>query len=441
MSEVTDPEAGRASGDVRAGILVTGNEVVNATIRDENSPWLSEQLAGLGIAVDRVLIVPDDADAIEEGLRHLAERNVDLIITSGGLGPTEDDKTAASVARFAGREMVLDPGMEDKIAGILSRYAAARGVELPKDGLDEANRKQAMVPAGATPLDPVGTAPGLVVPGPEGVVVVVLPGPPRELRPMWSEAIGTEAVSEVVERAGELELLRLRLFGLPESSLAAELRKIEESGGRFDDLEVTTCLRKGELEVDIRFRPPAADRAAALGSALVEAFPEELFSSDGTTIDQIVSDLLLDGPYTLSVAESCTAGLLAARLSSVPGASRYFMGGAVTYSNQSKETMVGVSPKTLEEFGAVSPETAKEMAEGIRGSLGTDIGVSITGIAGPAGGSAEKPVGFVCFHVDGGRLGSLELAPTIPGGRNDIRERSALVALHLIRRLLQGVEK
>lgn len=440
MSGVSDLGAGRAAGDVRAGILVTGNEVVNATIRDENSPWLSEQLAGLGIAVDRVLIVPDDADAIEEGLRHLAERNVDLIITTGGLGPTEDDKTAASVARFAGKEMVLDPGMETKIAGILARYAAARGVELPKDGLDEANRKQAMVPAGSTPLDPVGTAPGLVVPGPEGVVVIVLPGPPRELRPMWSEAIETEAVSEVVERAEELDLLRLRLFGLPESSLAAELRKIEESGTGFEELEVTTCLRKGELEVDIRFRPPAADRAKALGSALVEAFPDELFSSDGTTIDQIVSDLLLDGPYTLSVAESCTAGLLAARLSSVPGASRYFMGGAVTYSNQSKETMVGVRPATLEEFGAVSPETAKEMAAGIRGSLGTDIGVSITGIAGPEGGSVEKPVGFVCFHVDGGPLGSLELAPTIPGGRNDIRERSALVALHLIRRLLQDVE-
>ena len=416
---------------------MTGNEVVNATIRDENSPWLAEELAGLGIAVDRVLIVPDDGEAIEEGLGHLADRGVEMIITSGGLGPTEDDKTAASVARFAGREMVLDPDMERKIAGILSRYAAARGVEVPKDGLDEANRKQAMVPVGSTPLDPVGTAPGLVVPGPDGVVVVVLPGPPRELRPMWSDAVRTEAVSEVVGRAEELDLLRLRLFGLPESRLAAELRKIQESGADFADLEVTTCLRKGELEVDIRFRPAAAGRANALGDALIEAFPAEVFSTDGTTIDRIVSDLLLGGPYTLSVAESCTAGLLAARISAVPGASRYFMGGAVTYSNDAKESMVGVSPTTLEEFGAVSPETAREMASGIRSSLGTDIGASITGIAGPDGGSAKKPVGFVCFNVDGGDLGSIELAPTIPGGRNDIRERSALVALHLIRRLLQ----
>ena len=432
-----DRKGGRKAGDVRAGILVTGNEVVNATIRDENSPWLAEELAGLGIAVDRVLIVPDDAEAIEEGLQHLAARDVDMIITSGGLGPTEDDKTAASVARFAGREMLLDPDMERKIAGILSRYAAARGVEVPKDGLDEANRKQAMVPVGSTPLDPVGTAPGLVVPGPGGVVVVVLPGPPRELRPMWSDAVGTEAVSEVVGRAEELDLLRLRLFGLPESRLADELRKIEESGADFADLEVTTCLRKGELEVDIRFRPAAAGRAEALGDALIEAFPVEIFSTDGTTIDQIVSDLLLEGPYTLSVAESCTAGLLAARISAVPGASRYFIGGAVTYSNDAKESMVGVGRTTLEEYGAVSPETALEMASGIRSSLGTDIGVSITGIAGPDGGSAEKPVGFVCFHVDGGDLGSIELAPTIPGGRNDIRERSALVALHLIRRLLQ----
>ena len=424
--------------DVRAGIVITGNEVLNATIRDENFPWLSGELASAGIALASVIVVPDDLESIRGGLEYLASKGVDLILTTGGLGPTEDDKTTAAVAAFTGRELVLDTDMEEKIRAILERYAAARGNELPRDGLDAANRKQAMVPEGAIALDPVGTAPGVVVEGPNGVVVVVLPGPPRELRPMWESASLTAPVAKLSERAGELDLIRLRMFAVPESQLALELERIGAEMGGFEGLEVTTCLRKGELEVDLRHRPTARGTAARLRDRLVESFPEATFSVDGSTIDEIVARQLLERGLTLAVAESCTAGLLASRLASLPGASRYFAGGVVSYSNESKVALLGVPAEEIEEFGAVSEQVALAMAEGARERFGTDIGIGITGVAGPGGGSPEKPTGFVCFRVVGGELGSIGAAPTIPGGRNDIRDRSALVALHLLRSLLEG---
>lgn len=433
---VVDGE-GQFGREVRAGILITGNEVLNATIRDENSPWLAGELADEGVALDRVLVVPDDDLAIQEGLEHLASRGVDLILTTGGLGPTEDDRTAACVGRFAGQPMVLDPDMESKIFDILNRYAAARGNDVPLQGLDEANRKQAMVPAGALTLDPVGTAPGLVVPGPEGVVVVVLPGPPRELRPMWAAAVKTEPVAEILRSAAELTTTRVRMFGVPESQLAAELREIEANvGSGYRELEVTTCLRKGELEIDLRYRPGGAPFAEEVVDGLSRRFPDALFSTDGSTIDEIIASLLTERGLTVGVAESCTAGILAARLASRPGASRYLAGGVVSYSNEAKQSLLGVRPETIAAHGAVSPETASEMAAGIRERLATDIGIGITGIAGPDGGSEEKPVGYVCFEVEGGPLGSLNADPTIPGDRTAIRERSGLVAMHLLRRLL-----
>jgi nicotinamide-nucleotide amidase len=436
----SNPSEGNPGTDeVRAGILVTGNEVLNATITDRNSPWLSEVLAGEGVAVDRVLVVPDDDEAIGDGLEHLRSRGVDLILTSGGLGPTADDRTAAAVGRFTGREMVLDPGMEARIREILNQYAAARGNDVPLEGLDEANRKQAMVPEGSTPLDPVGTAPGLVVPGPGGVVVVVLPGPPRELQPMWAAAAETPEVASVLSRAGVLMNRRLRMFGIPESRLAAELRALEQEAGMdFDELEITTCLRKGELEIDLRYREGGEEAAALLAEALQERFSKAMFSPDGRTIDEIVSSLFVESGLSVAVAESCTAGLLAARLASLPGASRYLVGGAVTYSNDAKESLLDVGKATLERFGAVSPETAAEMATGARVGCAADIGVGITGIAGPEGGTADKPVGYVCFNVDGGDLGRIEASPVIPGDRNEIRERSTLVAMHLLRQLLAG---
>ena len=428
------PEDLQTERPLTAGILVTGNEVLNATIRDENGPWLSGRLAGLGIEVDRKLVVPDDLEAIRSGLDHLAARGVDLIVTTGGLGPTADDKTAEAVAGFAGLDLLLDPSMEARIGSILRRYAAARGVELPADGLDEANRKQALVPAGATALDPVGTAPGLVVPVPDGPLILVLPGPPRELRPMWEAAIETEPMRELIARATPLTTFTVRMFGTPESELALGLREIEDSGLDLSGLSVTTCLRKGELEIDVRYRENEAEAAVKLRSALARRFPETTFSLDGTGIDEIVAGLLRG--RSLAVAESCSAGLLAARIASRPGSSDYFSGGVVSYSNRSKQDLLGVSAGVIEREGAVSPEVARAMAKGAIERFGADTAVAITGVAGPGGGTPEKPVGFVCFHAIAVGVGEVDLARTIPGDRNDVRERSALIGMHLLRRML-----
>ncbi len=419
---------------VRAGILVTGTEVLTATIQDRNGPWLSEQLTSIGIELVEILIVADHRDDLMNGLRHMKEIGLDLIITTGGLGPTADDLTAEVVAQFTGRELQLDEEVEAKIARILARFARSTAVKLAPEALNAANRKQAMVPDGALALDPVGTAPGLIVPGPDGLVVLVLPGPPRELQPMWRTALEQPMIEAITSQASQLNFYRLRMFGTPESELALSLREIETEGLEIDRLEVTTCLRKGEVEIDVRYRDGAADTAESLREELKARHQDTLYSLDGTSVDEIVADLLSD--RKLAVAESCSAGLLAARLTNLPGASEYFSGGVVSYSDQAKTDLLGVDAGLLREHGAVSAEVAAAMASGAMERFGSDVAVSITGIAGPSGGSEQKPVGYVCFHAMTREGRVKALSPVIPGGRSDIRERSALVGMHLLRRLL-----
>jgi len=419
---------------VRAGVLVTGTEVLTATIVDRNGPWLSEQLTAIGIELAEILIVADHPDDLLNGLRHMKEIGLDLIITTGGLGPTADDLTAEVVGRFTGRELSLDEEMEAKIAAILDRFIKASPVKLAPAGLNAANRKQAMIPEGAVALDPVGTAPGLIVPGPGGLIVLVLPGPPRELQPMWETALQEPLIREITDRATHLNFYRLRMFGTPESELALSLREIESEGLDIDRLEVTTCLRKGEVEIDVRYRDDATAIAEELREQLRTRHESTLYSLDGTTIDTIVAELLKG--RRLGLAESCSAGLLAARITDIPGASDYFAGGVVSYSNEAKHDLLGVDQGLLEEFGAVSPEVARAMAEGALERFDADVALAITGIAGPGGGTDGKPVGYVCFHALTAEGGERDLSPVIPGGRSDIRERSALVAMHLLRRLL-----
>ncbi|MBK5233174.1 MAG: competence/damage-inducible protein A [Thermoleophilia bacterium] len=419
---------------VRAGVLVTGTEVLTATIVDRNGPWLSEQLTAIGIELAEILIVADHADDLLNGLEHMAGIGLDLIITTGGLGPTADDLTAEVVGRFTDRELSLDTEMEAKIAAILERFVKATPIDLAPSALNAANRKQAMIPEGAVPLDPVGTAPGLVVPGPDGLVVLVLPGPPRELQPMWKAALKQPMIEAITDRATHLNFYRLRMFGTPESELALSLREIESGGLDLDQLEVTTCLRKGEVEIDVRYRDEASVTAEGLRTELRQRHERTLYSLDGTTIDTMVAGLLQG--RRLGLAESCSAGLLAARITDIPGASEYFAGGVVSYSNEAKRDLLGVDQGLLDEFGAVSPEVARAMAEGALERFEADVALSITGVAGPGGGTEEKPVGFVCFHALTADGESSALSPVIPGGRSDIRERSALVAMHLLRRLL-----
>jgi nicotinamide-nucleotide amidase len=422
-------------GEVRAGILVTGTEVLSGYVTDRNGPWLSERLADLGVEVEEITVVGDRPEDLGSALRHMRDQGLDLIITSGGLGPTADDLTAEVVGRFAGRELVLDEEMEQKIAEIISRYA--RRLRFDPEAVKEANRKQAMVPEGATALDPAGTAPGLVVPA-DGQVVIVLPGPPRELQEMWPRALASPAAEEVLNRTEPYSTMSIRMFGIPESELAMALREIEDDGAALDQLEITTCLRGGELVTDVRHRPGAEEAAEALRSGLEQRLGRFTYTETGESIEEVVFRLL--GDRMIAVAESESGGLLAGRLTLRPGSSQWVAGGIVAYSNESKSKLLGVDARLIEDHGAVSPEVAEAMADGALGRFDADVACSTTGIAGPDGGTEEKPVGYVCFCAKTRTGEVLARDPVLPGSRNDVRERSVVVALHLVRYLLEGRE-
>ena len=415
----------------RAGIVVTGTEVLTGRIQDRNGPWLSDRLLELGVELAHITICGDRPEDIEAQLRFLADQGVDLILTSGGLGPTADDMTVEMVARFCERDLVLDEELEEKIAGIL-KPLMARFSHWDFDAVRAANRKQALVPEGSYIIDPVGTAPGVVVPGEP--TVVVLPGPPRELQPMWRTAVNTDAVQDAI--AGRTTYLQgtVRMFGLPESGLADTLRDAEEGISGFEGLEITTCLRRGEIEMVTRYEPDAADTYEELLGLLRERHGRDIFSEDGSRIDDLVAQLLAG--RRLATAESCTAGLLAARLTERPGSSAYVAGGVVAYADEAKVELLEVDPGLIKEHGAVSEPVAEAMAEGALKRFEADTAVAITGIAGPDGGSEEKPVGTVCWSVQLADGRAITRTVRLPGDRADIRDRSTTVAMHLLRRLL-----
>jgi nicotinamide-nucleotide amidase len=421
----------------RAGILITGTEVLTGIISDRNGPWLSERLRESGVDAAMIEIVGDRPEDLLAALHYMEREGMTLIVTSGGLGPTADDLTAEIVGRFAGREMVLDERLEDVIGEIL-KPLLARWPDLDRDAIRASNRKQAVIPEGATVLDPVGTAPGLVVPvaGRDGPTVVVLPGPPRELQPMWRMAAETEAFQDAIADATTYRNGIVRLFGIPESEIANTLRAAEDAGLELGTLEITTCLRRGEIEVATRYEPDSQADYDAFIEFIAQRHADTLFSTDGSTVDAQVAALLAG--HRLAIAESCTGGLMAGRITDLAGSSAYFAGGVVAYSNEAKISMVGVDANLIERFGAVSTEVAEALADGAMARFDADVGIGITGVAGPGGGTEEKPVGLVCFSVamrDGGRITrSLRL----PGGRSDIRDRSTTVAMHLLRRVLRG---
>jgi competence/damage-inducible protein CinA-like protein len=419
----------------RAGIVVTGTEVLTGRIQDRNGPWIADRLLELGVELAHITICGDRPTDIEAQLRFMADQGVDLIITSGGLGPTADDMTVEVVARFCGRELVLDEEVEHKIANILKKLMAHFDTD-SFDAVRAANRKQAMIPVGGQVLDPVGTAPGVVVPGKP--TVIVLPGPPRELQPMWRTAVETPAAQEAIAGRTIYRQETIRMFGLPESGLAETLRGAEASISGFDSLEITTCLRRGEIEMVTRYEPDAAEVYAQLKKLLRDRHGQQLFSEDGSQVDDLVARLLAG--RRIATAESCTAGMVAARLTDRPGSSDYVVGGVVAYSNEAKAQLLGIDPALIQAYGAVSEPVAEAMAMGALQRFGADTAVATTGIAGPGGGTAEKPVGTVCFSVMLGPRGAEDRKVTrtlrLPGNRSDIRERSTTVAMHLLRRIL-----
>jgi nicotinamide-nucleotide amidase len=297
------------------------------------------------------------------------------------------------------------------------------------------------VPQGAFVIDPAGTAPGLVVPpaeGRDGPTVVVLPGPPRELHAMWPAAV--ESAEFVAATAGrtDYEQRTLRLFGIPESEIAETLRVAEGRVSGLEALEITTCLRRAELEVVIRHEPDSAQAYTELEALIAERHGPMLFSTDGSRVDDQV-DKLLAG-HRIGVGESCTGGLMGARLTERPGTSAYVAGSVVAYSNEAKSELLGVDPALIERHGAVSPEVAAALADGAMSRFQADVGVGITGVAGPDGGTEEKPVGYVCWCVRTADGHSIERDIRLPGDRAEIRDRATTVAMHMLRRLLRGEE-
>ena len=421
---------------IRAGVVVTGTEVLTGRVADRNGPWLAEKLRELGVDIGHVVVVGDRPEDLWGALDFLAGTGVALIVTSGGLGPTADDLTEQIVGDWQGRPSAVDPVLERRIAAIVDGLMARRGWRADPEATAAGVRKQALVPEGATVIEPVGTAPGLVVPpagGRTGPTVLVLPGPPAELRGMWASAVAADPVQAALAGRAELRQETLRLWGTLESQLAATLRTHDaELGG----LEITTCLRDGELEIVTRYAPDAQPAYERLAAAVEADFGDTLFSR-GATLDDLVADAFASRGLTVATAESCTGGLLAARLTERPGSSAWVLGGITAYANSAKEQLLDVPAELLAAHGAVSPEVAAALAEGVRARFGADVGVGITGIAGPGGGTADKPVGTVHLCVvgpDGREARSLRL----PGSRSAVRARSVVMAMHLLRVLLLG---
>jgi len=408
---------------------VTGSELVRGDRDDRNGPFLAAELVRLGLEPERITIVGDRPEDLEQAFRQGFA--ADLCLVSGGLGPTHDDRTIELVAQVAGRALALDEALEREIEGV-SRMIADR-LGRPYGDFSTGVRKQATLPEGALSLGLAGTAPGVVLEA-NGCVVVVLPGPPRELRRLWPRALETEPVRRVLDRAPSRERIVLRFFGTPESAVAEALA---DAGGDGNGVEVTICAREFEIHVDLVVEPGAEERAAAVSGSLREQLGRYLFSEDERTIAEIVLDLCRARQVTLATAESCTGGMVAARLTSVPGSSDVFVGGVVAYANAAKTSELGVAQEVLEQHGAVSAETAAAMAHGVRARLGVDIGVAVTGVAGPNGDSEEKPVGLVFVHAvgpDGEEARRTEL----PGDRDMVRGRATAASLHLVRRLLES---
>ncbi|MCW2583096.1 MAG: Competence/damage-inducible CinA-like protein [Klenkia sp.] len=415
--------------------MVTGTEVLTGRVIDRNGPWLAEALRARGVDVGQVVVVGDRPEDLRSALAYLSAGN-DLVITSGGLGPTADDLTAEVVGDVQGRPSAVDEELATRIGVIVDRLMARRGWAVDPEATLAGTRKQARVPRGAVVLDPVGTAPGLVVTPAEGdgPPVVVLPGPPPELQGMWPAALAAAPVQAVLARATELRQDTLRLWGTPESELAATLRRVDD---QLAGLEITTCLRDGELEIVTRYAPDAADAFGRLADAVRTDFGATLFST-GDDVDTLVAAGLADRGWTVATAESCTGGLLAARLTGRAGASASVLGGVVAYANSAKEHLLDVPVATVESRGAVSPEVARALADGARARFGADVGIGVTGIAGPGGGTADKPVGTVHLVAVGPDGASASRSLVVPGDRAAFRTRTVTVGLHVLRQLLRG---
>jgi nicotinamide-nucleotide amidase len=411
----------------RAAIVVTGSELVRGERTDLNGPFLARQVLSLGFEPARITIVGDRSEELEAALREGLE--AELCLVTGGLGPTHDDRTVGLLAKAAGLALQVDPDLEREIEAV-SRGVAER-LRRPYADFAAGVTKQATLPEGAISLGLAGTAPGMVL-DEAGAVVVVLPGPPAELARLWPVALETEPVRRLLARARPPGRRVLRFFGASESAVALALA---EAGGDGNGVEATLCARDFEIHVDLLFDAGAEARADELAAALRAPLERYLFAEDERPVEELVLGLCRARGLTLVTAESSTGGLVAARITSVPGASESFRGAVVAYADDVKRDELDVSEALLREHGAVSAETAAAMASGARARLRADVAIAVTGIAGPSGGTPEKPVGLVFLHAETPDA-SRGVEFTFPGDRESIRQRATVAALHLTRRVL-----
>jgi len=407
-----------------AEIIAIGSELLAPTRTDTNSLWLTEQLNRIGIEVKLKTIVGDDDARLEEAIRDAVKRSR-VVITTGGLGPTEDDVTRKVAARALGRRLVLDDRVLREIRSRFAQYKLA---------MPERNSRQAMVIDGAEVLDnPNGSAPGLFIEH-ENCAIALLPGPPREMKPMFE----TSVRRRLAEKSGEMRFARriLRVAGMGESAIDEKIAPIYL---RYENPQTTILFNSSEVEIHLSAHARTEDDAEKLLDDLSEKIELELrdaiFAFRGETMEEVVGLKLSVGGFTLAVAESCTGGLIAQRLTDVAGSSKYFVEGVVTYSNSAKTRLLGVDPKLILAEGAVSSAVAEAMAEGVRERAGTDFGLAVTGIAGPDGGTDEKPVGLVYIALaDDAHTEHRKL--NLPGDRHLVRWRASQAVLDLLRRRL-----
>ncbi len=422
----------RPDGPPRARLLLTGDELLRGFIQDANSGFIAGQLRDLGIELDTIRIVGDDYADIERELRVARDDDgIDLVVVTGGLGPTHDDRTSEAVASALGSGLEL---REDALDVVEARVRAYGRMRTPEEVTTFApgNRKQATIPIGATWIEPLGTAPGYVVASADGRAVAVLPGPPAELRHAWTGIVDTPQLAALCARVGKRHERLVRLWGVPESrgsQVLADVGHVDSEARR-----VTICARDGELEIAVRGTDVAA--VDELVDALRTSFDEAVFAvDDHLGIVELVGDRLRTRGWTLACAESCTGGLLGAMVTDIAGSSTWFLGSAVTYANEAKVALVGVTQETLDEHGAVSEAIAREMARGAREAFGSDVGIGVTGVAGPGGGTPQKPVGTVHVAITTPE-GERHLPLRMPGNRATVRRRTCAIALHELRRML-----
>jgi len=411
-----------------AEMIFSGDELLRGDTLNSNQAWLGERLLDLGVFATRALSVTDEQASIVEAIHLSLSHRPDVLVLSGGLGPTDDDLTREAVAEALGRRLIEQAD--------LLRQIEARFEQLGMT-MSDTNRKQALLPAGSAAIPMLGTAPGFwLVEGP--TLVVALPGVPRELQSMWEEHVEPLLQARLCDSSDHLggaAIVRyLRVYGMGESTLAEALRGLSWRGG---PVEIGTRADLSGLELVLRARPTAEATAemAALEGQVRQILGDKVFGTREDSLAGVVGRLLRERGLTLVTAESCTGGLIAKLLTDVPGSSEYFAGGVVSYSNRLKSSLLGIDPMLIDTHGAVSEPVAAAMAEGARTRLGADCALAVTGIAGPGGGTAEKPVGLVYvgtavgFDVRVRRF-------TLFRGRDEIRQRSAYTALDVLRRRL-----